>query len=140
MPNRRHREFTAIEPNDDGPTFTLAGELFHCLPLIPAGVFRDLPDALNDLDGLYDFVRAVLVEDDRDRFDEVTHRVDLIVPAISISEIARWLIDIEGGGLSPFAPVPVSTSSNGHATTRSTSAPPNSRRGSAPGRSTSATS
>ena len=136
--NPRHRDFSAVEiaPDEEGPTFTLAGELLHCLPMVPPGAFKDLRSDL-DYDACYDFIRSVLVDEDQPRYDEVMRRRRApvsdetdeeaprpytIVKLSTLYDITMWLLGRDGGGLSPFAPEHASGSSNGRARTPSKSA------------------
>ena len=99
----RHADFPVdeVDPNAEGPTFTLAGEAFRCLPEMPAGAFLDLPEdniVTYRVAGV--FIRACLVEEDEQRFDAVLAGkkrivgIDLLHPIFQ-HLLKAWRPDVE---------------------------------------------
>lgn len=91
----RHAEFPVPEvgPNADGPTFTLAGETFRCLPEMPAGAFLGLPaDGIVTYSAAGRFIRAVLIEDDEEKFDAALASKARIVGLDLLHPIFQYLL------------------------------------------------
>lgn len=135
-----HKDFGAYEPDDDdeGPTFTLAGELFHCLPEMPGGAFVNIASV--NPDDMSRFIRRCLVPEDRRRFDDLLVRdldytpspgeVDRgevrrapIVEPDRLVAVVRWLVASDGGAISPFVEARQSRSQPGPRSTGTTSGP-----------------
>jgi hypothetical protein len=130
----RHRQFQLGPPPtiDDQVTFEVTGqftkndaetwsETFTCVGLAPAGVLEDLTSAIrvNPVTGTrrYDtlscmaFVREVLVEEDKERFETLMHDQNRIVGLIDLVSVVAWLSDELT--LRPTRPSSVSTPGGG---------------------------
>lgn len=91
-----HRDFDVPErdPAAKGPTFTLAGESFTCLPEMPAGPWMAVP---NDLGGQAAiagaFILGCLLPEEEERFQVTTANKDRIVTLSVMHDILRWLLN-----------------------------------------------
>ncbi len=91
----RHADFPVpeIDPNAEGPTFTLAGVTFRCLPEMPAGAFLGLPaDNIVGYQAAGRFIRACLVEDDEAKFDDALSSKSKIVGLDHLHPIFQYLM------------------------------------------------
>ena len=94
MRTMRHADFPVeeVDPNAEGPTFTLAGETFRCLPEMPAGAFLSLLDQGSTFSASGLFIRACLVREDEGRFDAVISGKERIVVLSRLPLISDWLL------------------------------------------------
>lgn len=94
MRTMRHADFPVdeVDPKAEGPTFTLAGETFRCLPEMPSGPFLDLPDGLIPFSVAGKFIRACLVEEDEAKFDAVIASKTRIVGLDQLHPIFQYVI------------------------------------------------
>lgn len=91
----RHAEFDVpqVDPTTPGPTFTLRGETFHCLPVMPAGAFMALPDNVTgQVIESGPFILACLVEEDEERFRAVLASKRNLIQAVDLMPTLRWLV------------------------------------------------
>ncbi len=112
-----HKTFGAVTDDPKaklrpGPTFDLEGgpptskekwsESFTCVPVAPAGVLDDLARMVRvDVRGnqVYDspsilrFLVGVLIDADLDRFDDLVHSKDRVVPLEVVADVAMWLME-----------------------------------------------
>ncbi len=91
----RHADFPVpdVDPTAEGPTFTLAGETFRCLPEMPAGAFLGLPaDNIIGYQAAGRFIRACLVEEDEGRFDATLANKSKIVGLDHLHPIFQYLM------------------------------------------------
>lgn len=82
----------------DPISFTLAGQTFTCLPVIPVGAALDLEEAPEvDEDearaarALARFIDSALIDDDRERFAETLRQREDPVDGTALFDIAVWL-------------------------------------------------
>lgn len=71
---------------------------FTCQPEIQGAVLSDMIAAVNEnaemaAVELADFIRQCLMPDQLERYDEVTHGDQVIVPILLLVDILRWLIE-----------------------------------------------
>jgi hypothetical protein len=95
MRTMRHADFPVdeVDPEAEGPTFTLAGETFRCLPEMPAGAFLSLPaDNIVTYTAAGRFIRAVIVEEDEPKFDAVLASKKRIVGLDQLHPIFQHLL------------------------------------------------
>lgn len=95
MRTMRHADFPVedVDPEAEGPTFTLAGETLRCLPEMPAGAFLDLPaDNIITYSAAGRFIRASIVEDDEPKFDAVLANKKRIVGLDILHPIFQYLM------------------------------------------------
>lgn len=91
----RHANFDVpeVDPNAEGPTFTLAGETFRCLPELPAGAFLGLPaDSIVTYSAAGRFIRACLAVADEERFDAVLANKARVVGLDQLHPIFQFLV------------------------------------------------
>lgn len=111
----RHRTFTMGPPPtvDDRVTFDVVGqyttrptetwsETFSTVGLAPAGVLEDLTSAIQlGADGrrryntmsCMGFIRGVIIEDDRERFEALARDPDRLVGLVELVQVVAWLSD-----------------------------------------------
>jgi hypothetical protein len=105
MRTMRHADFPVeeVDPKAEGPTFTLAGETFRCLPEMPAGAFLGLPaDGIVTYTAAGRFIRACIVEEDEPKLDAVLASKSRIVGLDQLHPIFQhllkaWNPDVEDG-------------------------------------------
>lgn len=80
----------------EGHTFVLGGEKFHTVGIAPLAAF--LSDS-RGLDAALEFIRKVLIKEDRQAFDLLIHSENPPVPisAFQVDSIAQWLITVTSG-------------------------------------------
>lgn len=95
MRTMRHADFPVdeVSPDAEGPTFTLAGETFRCLPEMPAGAFLGLPaDGIVTYTAAGGFIRACIVEEDEPKLDKVLASKKRIVGLDQLHPIFQHLL------------------------------------------------
>lgn len=90
----RHADFPVdeVDPKAEGPTFTLAGETFRCLPEMPAGAFLSLLDQGSTFSASGMFIRGCLVREDEARFDAVISGKERVVVLSRLPLVSDWLL------------------------------------------------
>jgi hypothetical protein len=95
MRTMRHADFPVeeVDPKAEGPTFTLAGETFRCLPEMPAGAFLGLPaDGIVTYTAAGRFIRACIVEEDEPKLDAALASKKRIVGLDQLHPIFQHLL------------------------------------------------
>lgn len=94
MRTMRHADFPVdeVSPDAEGPTFTLAGETFRCLPEMPAGAFLSLLNQGSTFTASAFFIRGCLVPEDEERFDAVVAGKGKVIALSRLPLISDWLL------------------------------------------------
>ncbi len=105
----RHADFPVpvLPVGAVGPTFTLGGQRFTCLPVMPAGAFMSLPETLaGQVVEAGPFILACLVESDEDRFRAALADKAALYQPFDLMAILRWLLNEAWLDAEPEAPAP----------------------------------
>ena len=120
----RHKEFGVIKIDDVEPlTFSLGGEEFECRRAVQGSELltfvreTDVEDDAAAAGAVIDFVKSSVVEEDRERFNEMLESDDIVIPLDTLAEIGRWLLETYSARPTP----PPSRSSSGRKKTASSS-------------------
>ena len=97
---KRFKDFGAATtvPNDP-VVFAVDGEEFECVAAVQGAAILDFVADAGSGDGsragqaLVKFLRDVVIEDDKERFEQLINDPKRIVPIETIGEICGWLIE-----------------------------------------------
>lgn len=110
-----HRSFELPASAGAEVTFDLAGETFHCVSALPAGLVTDFLSAATDdnvgvqAGALLDILKAAVVDADLPRFERLVRSKDKPIPLETLGQLVEWLV----GELSGYPTVPPSSSADG---------------------------
>lgn len=85
-----------------GHTFTLGGKKFRTypgmsIPYIKRRNARKESDQLDPLDDAIEFVRELIVKEDRPKFDEMVEAEDVYFDAKDLIDLQNWLLEVISG-------------------------------------------
>ena len=117
----KYRNFGSPAQSDEVVAFELFGEQYKCKAALQGRVLIELvarADADNTAESaaaVLNFFDVVMIEESRDRFNELTQSEDKVVSLDILTEIMEWLVQQYAGGERPTPPS--SDSSPGETTT-----------------------
>ncbi|MGI8425603.1 MAG: hypothetical protein ACR2M4_03200 [Actinomycetota bacterium] len=94
----KHKAFSFSSNGQEPITFDLAGEKFTCIPEAPGGTLTDfIGDAGEGTSraapAMLNFIKAVLIDDDVERFNSIIYSKTIMVPLETLLELVRWLVE-----------------------------------------------
>jgi hypothetical protein len=73
--------------------FSIGAEQFSCVPVLPVGILADLTTGgSRGLPWVLEFLQAVIVDADAERFNVMLHDKDIIVDGEVLTEVVNWLL------------------------------------------------
>lgn len=90
------RDFDAERQQKEGHRFTLAGHTFHTYPGLSVTYILadDANEATLPLERTINFIRSLIIEEDRPKFDEIIHSPQVYIDTDDLLELSKWLVEI----------------------------------------------